>query len=546
MISIGARSAEPSENMTVITAGPETVTLGELIRQRNKEKKPNNDEKAIDSLIERMVNYKLTIAAAREEGLDTTAAFLNEMGRYRHELALPYLRDTHIDDSLVSVAYRHLQEVLDIEHIFIPSPENPAERGETAARAEALRKNLRDSLSFGEQIELTGGMWPYFFEDLAFTTPVGEISPVKESAYGFHVLRVKNRRENPGMIKVRHILKQTRDLTPEEAAIKKHQIDSIHGLVAAGGDFTSIAAANTEDPKGKENGGELPWFGPGEMAKEFEKAAFGLKPGEISAPIKTDFGWHIIISEGIRPLQPLDSLRPVLEKAIRSDERSSAAIEATVNRWKRAHPDKKDMSLAEAVNELIAELPEKNAEYKRQITEFEEGLLVYEISDREIWSRAASDSAGLEECFRNNRSKFRWERPHYKGYVVYANSDSIADAAAEWLKSTLATGTDQIKSTDVRKRFGKDVKIDMIIAGRGDNKIVDYLCFNGAAPEDSHWQTYRAVNGRVITSPENATDTKGAVVSKYQKILEEEWMKKLRKRYKVKVNRKAIKKALGF
>ena len=74
MISIGARSAEPSENMTVITAGPETVTLGDLIRQRNKEKKPNNDEKAIDSLIERMVNYKLTIAAAREEGLDTTAA----------------------------------------------------------------------------------------------------------------------------------------------------------------------------------------------------------------------------------------------------------------------------------------------------------------------------------------------------------------------------------------------------------------------------------------------------------------------------------------
>ena len=126
---------------------------------------------------------------------------------------------------------------------------------------------------------ITAGVYPYVFEDAAYTTPVGQISPVIETPFGFHIVKVHNVRPASGQVLVEHILKLTQGLSPEAAEHKRMQTDSLRTLLVAGADFAEMAARESEDPGSKRNGGKLPWFGINQMVPEFEHAAYALKKG---------------------------------------------------------------------------------------------------------------------------------------------------------------------------------------------------------------------------------------------------------------------------
>ncbi len=99
-------------------------------------------------------------------------------------------------------------------------------------------------------------------------------------------------------VTARHILLLTRGENAMKDEDAKAKIDQIRKQLADGGDFEAVAKAESMDPGSKKDGGKLPRFGRGEMVPEFEKVAFGMKVGEISDPVKTDFGYHIIKVEG--------------------------------------------------------------------------------------------------------------------------------------------------------------------------------------------------------------------------------------------------------
>lgn len=632
LASASFAAKQTKKDPVVMTVGPQKVQLSEFEYLYKK----NNDQQAsktsLDDYIEMFVNYKLKVQAAKDAGLDTTASYVSDMEKYTAELAAPYMRSAIVDDSLVNVAYEHMKEMVLVDHILL----SPLEKNRTHAAQRALADSIRDALLDGADFAklaekysvdritaarggdmgyIVGGVWPYIFEDLAFNTPVGEISKIGESTYGFHIVRVKDRKPNPGSIKTRHILKSVDDQSGLNRDTQKNAIDSILNLARTGSDFRTLASENTDDPSGRKTGGDLPWFTTGQMVSEFNDAAFQLQPGQISDPVLTRFGWHIILCEDRKNVEPLDSIRSAIADRIRSDERSSMSVLRTINDWKAkaglktnesaiseglaiikdagslsaeaiermkasATPafrlGKDEISLGDIaeslrpdteitgkaaesalrfavenkINELatqqyIASLPQSQPAYRNLLNEYRDGMLLYEISNKEVWDRANADSTGLQKFYEAHIGDYTWDRPHYKGYVIAATTDSLADVALAYFTSSTLPIEQLTNPRNVRKRFGTDVKVERVLAGKGDNPVIDNLAFGAPAKEiKNRWKFHRLYAGRVIDAPEDARDVKGQVSLGFQQQLESEWLERLRKTYRIKIDRKAIRKAL--
>lgn len=618
------------------TTDPVVMTInGKDIRQSEFEylyQKNNLQQLApqtLDEYIDMFVVYKLKVAEAEAAGIHLTDEFRKEYDSYCAELSKPYLSDSLVGKRLIDEAYGRMAKSRKVSHIMLPPgatfDENEANRakldsirnaivnggadfGEMAVRFSSDRSAVRNKGSMGYII---ANRYPYPFEYAAYTTPVGEISQVVEDApYGFHIIKVEDERPNPGKVEARHILKLTRGLTPEEAEVKKAQIDSIYNVLINGGDFDAIARAESEDPGSAANGGRLGAFGPGEMVKEFEDTSFSLKEGEISKPFATAYGYHIVqtlahhgigtleeelagiqtaINRDIRATLPekerlaelkqtfgvtVDSAALLNVKAKMANSGNTADAFAAVNGGSDVIATVGDRKILageihdfipenvrsggnadaftvfnQAMNNLIdetvigkarEELAANNAEYRNIVNEYRDGILLFEISNRNVWERSTTDTEGLNQYFENNRSKYGWNAPHYKGYVVFATSDSIANIAKDYLASNKIE-KDSLMNT-MHEKFGRNIKLERVVTGKGENAIVDNVAFDGERPEaPGRWVAWFGYDGRVIETPEEASDVRGQITNDYQQELEKKWVDSLRKKYKVKINKKAIK-----
>ncbi len=628
--AILSASASKNADPVLMTINGKDVRQSEFEYLYHKNNLQQLAPQSIDEYIEMFIVYKLKVADAEAAGLHQTDAFTKEFNGYCAELSRPYLRDSIVEKRLIEEAYARMATSRKVSHIMLPLGSTYDEKEANRMKLDSIRTAIvNGSADFGEMAVRyssdrsarvnNGSMgyinvnsYPYPFEKTAWETPVGEISPVIEDApFGFHIIRVEDERPNPGKVEARHILKLTNGLSEEEGAAKKAQIDSIYNLLASGGDFDAIARAESEDPGSAANGGRLGWFGPGEMVKEFEDAAFGLKDGGISAPFKTAYGYHIVqtlahrgigslaeeserikaaISRDMRSVMPeterLTQLKAELGVKIDStglmQARSRMTGDSPAEQLKSLQTDNTliatvgnrtisigdvinyipsnvlegandaftvlNSGLENKINETVVEetrknLAENNSEYRNLTNEYRDGILLFENSNRNVWERSASDTEGLQKFFSANRAKYTWDKPHYKGYVIFATNDSIAGEAQKYLAANQVEN-DSLVSV-MRANYGRNIKIEKVVTGKGENAIVDNVAFNGERPEaPGRWTAWFGYAGRVIDAPEEANDVRGTVASDYQQLLESEWIKALRKKYKVKLNKKALK-ALG-
>lgn len=619
IVPAAAKTNDKTSDPVVMNIAGDDVRLSEFSYLYNKNSEQQAEPVSLDEYVQMFVNYKLKVRAAHDARIDTLPSYLAEFSQFRNELAAPYMRCKAVDDSLAALTYERMKRNVELSHIVIPASKRQLAdslRRELAAGADfaAVAAKYSDdkyaSRTGGYMGFVLPGQLPvYALEDAAFSLPVGAVSEVIPSRWGLHILKVESERPNPGEVKVRHILKLTAGLTPEKAARKKVEIDSIYSLLLAGADFKEMASRETEDRSGSANGGDLPWFGPGQMVPRFEKAAFALADKQMSEPVATSYGYHIILREAHRPMLPYDSVSASLLDRITKDDRAQMAVERTLDRFMASEGVRQDAAVAEAVHAVIrnngginntsraaiaalgsdiiaigdykatcrqleeslrlteepdpdkacavadsqirmlvygaareafiAALPEKEPQYANLLSEYSDGLLLCEISNQKVWNRANTDSDGLQKCFSAHRDEFRWDRPHYKGYVIAARNDSLAEAAYAYLLSANAAPEDL--GTTLRKQFGTDAKIEKVIAGKGDNEVIDSLAFGGDAPKISgRWTAYKLFDGKVIDQPEDAFDVKGLVSQKYQQQLEAEWLSELASRYPVKINRKML------
>lgn len=625
-ISVNAAKKKAPADQVVMTIAGEPVMLSEFEYLYKK----NNVQQSmpLDQYVGMFADFKLKVRAARDARLDTLSSYKADMQRYTNELAKPYMIDKEMIDSFVAAAYAHRQQVVEVQHLMIQLSTQSASPEAQRHLADSIRTMIVQGADMGQLIakhsadpsakfngglmKFSGGMLPYEFEDAAFCTPVGQVAPIVETRFGFHIIKVLDRHANPGQVLASHILFATAGLDHNQSALKKHKADSVYQLLKNGANFAEMASLYTDDPSGKTNGGQLPWFEEGRMILPFERAAFAMANGEISEPVATQFGYHIILRHDFRPVPSIDQLRQDINAAIERDYRTQLAQQRAINRYSQecgtsinrefetkvadvigkygsltpqavntlaSLPDvvatvgsttvtasdiarrivaaPKHASVGEcmaryntalksaianaATNELIATLPQRQPDYRNLLNEYSDGMLLFEISNRQVWDKSNTDKDGLQAYFLAHKDKYTWTAPHYRGYLVSATTDSIAQSAVDFLSSLDCADSQYV--SELRKRFGNEVKIDRVNAGRGENAIVDYIAFQGEKPTQTRgrFTAYSQFAGRIDDQPVDASDVKGAVGVDYQQHLEQQWLEQLRAAYPVKVNKKVLK-----
>ena len=574
-----------AQSETLMTINGKAVSAEEFLYIYEKNNQAGAvDPKTMDEYLDMFINFKLKVAEAEAQGIDTTESFKKELKGYRAQATPKYLQDEAAMDSLIEMSWRHLSKDRRVAHIAIQCPAS----ADSAAQAEALAKinEARERVTVGKlkierkkvkgkwkniekrlpveafdavarelstdpSVQETGGelgwitpfRYVYPLEEATYNTPVGQISEVFRTQYGYHIVLVEEERDHVE-VKAAHIMK----MVPADSLseIKKALIDSIAKVVTPE-NFAEVAKMESEDRGSSSRGGDLGWFGKGMMVKAFEDAAFSMQAGEISAPVRTQYGWHILYKEAERGIQPLDSMRTQIERQVKRDERAKEADKSFIRKTRAEYNLPAEMSDAEVKAYADEHLEAKYPELKNLVQEYHDGILLFEVSLREVWDKAAKDTAGLEAYFKANKKNYTWEKPRWKGYMVQAKDKSSAKAAQAIIKSA---NPDSIQSY-IAKRVNCDsvtyVKVQHGLWEKGKNAAIDKFGFKDKKVEYTPNEAMPEVVciGKVLKAPEVWSDEKGKVTTDYQDYLEAEWIKQLRAKYPVVINEevwKSIKK----
>jgi len=342
--------------------------------------KKNNKEaavtkEALDEYLDLFINYKLKVREAEALGMDTITKFKNELDGYRKQLARPYLIDRELNDALIKEAYTRMQEEVRASHILVQV--DPEASPEDTLAAWKRINTLRDRIVKGEDMASVakgpggsddpsaaknGGDLGWFsalqmvypFETAAFTTQVGEVSKPVRTRFGYHIIKVADRRPARGQVRVAHIMMRSTDQDdPDKRAAIEQRIREVHGQIESGKlTFEDAALKYSEDESSNTKGGELPMFGTGKMIEEFEDAAFGLqKEGDISGPIRSRYGWHIIKLLEKQPVASFEASKVELKNRISRDSRAEITQKAFITRLRSEYGY---TSYPKNVNALVA------------------------------------------------------------------------------------------------------------------------------------------------------------------------------------------------
>lgn len=619
-----------AKDPVIMTINGVDVPKSEFEYLYNKNSAQQVNPQTLEEYLEMFKLYKMKVADAKAEGLDTLPSFLKETDQYRHDLAAPYMVDSAYLNQLVQEAFDRSKREVDAYHIMLFKTRDAAKNVEARQRMDSIKQVLDNGGDFADLAQrfsqdrgssaqgghmgwIVAGKYPYSFEVVDFALPEGKISDVVESPVGYHVLKGGKSREARGRVKASHILLLAK--TDQEKAAARVRIDSIYGAVKGHPEkFADLAKRLSQDPGSARQGGQLPWFGTGEMVGAFDSVAFAMPVGEISEPFATPYGYHIVYKQEARAGVPFETFKKAQLSRMNTpqDERNALIrkhltdrlaakykvkenagnLEAFRNYLKTNGIDstfvanwvdgansslplftigKKSYNASEVASRLkhdkpvegmvavemlqngydsylasvLLELEEDDLaktepEYRNLLKEYVDGSLLYEVSVRKVWDKAANDTEGLNEYFAKNKAKYTWDKPHVKGYFVQTVNDSVAGLIRQRMAEL--PDNDDLAQT-IRKEFPKQVAIEKVLVAKGGNPMVDHVAFQGPDAESSikAYPVYFMVNARILNAPEEVADVKGTVTSDYQNEFQAAWEKELRSKYPVKVNEKVLK-----
>ena len=547
----------------ILSIGKDNIKKSEFI---NIYKKNNQstviDQKSLDEYMELFINFKLKVMEAHELGLDTLTSFINELEGYRKQLAQPYLVDKDVSEGLMQEAYSRMKMDVRASHILIKTKPGatPADTLATWKKIMDVRKRLvagedfnkvasevSDDPSAKDQAATesrpfakgNGGDLGYFtafdmvypFECAAYETPKGEISMPFKTDYGFHMIKVTDKKEAMGKIQVAHILVLVpTDSSNDFVNQMKLRIDSAYAKIKAGAKWEDVVNEFSDDKGSAPKGGTLPWFGVNRMVPDFIVAISKLKEkGDISAPFKTQYGWHIIKLIDHKPIGSFDDVKSDIKVKITRDQRSNKSKESLVakikveaqfkefpgakesfykvitdsifvNRWKLeeaatlkanlfsigdkvyTQPDfanymyknqgKKGESIVEQVNTSYKSfvedaciawednhLSDKYPEFKALMKEYREGILLFDLTDQKVWSKAIKDSIGLEGFYSKYKSQYMWTDRIDASLYTCANEDIAKKTRKLVEKAAKKNLSDKDISDEINKNAPKNLKI---------------------------------------------------------------------------------------
>lgn len=412
------------------------------------------------------------------------------------------------------------------EHILIMTRDlSRDDKIKAKERIDSISAALAAGADFGELAKVVsedpgsgrnGGRLPWFgrgrmvpqFEEVAFSLKDGEISKPFKSDFGWHIIhRIDSRkvadydeihdnivnfieRDDRRTVAVKARTAQLRD--KHHVAVNNSAFDAITSAITAAGHLDENIMASLKDDNS--------------LIITVDEPGRGITVSEFALQIPS----HV-------PSIPADQANGTLAQLV-DEMADNVAIDA----------------------ERVA-LVTENPDYRNLLNEYHDGMLLFEISDRQVWNRAKEDTEGLNEYFNKNKEKYTtWTSPRFKGFVIFATSDSISDEAKQFLAGNPLDRRDV--AGVLQAKYGKNIKVERVIAAEGENAIIDYLAFGGEEAKPlGKWVTCFVYQGEKIDQPVEPDDVRGQVTTDYQNYLEQQWLKDLHKRYKVKINKKVLK-----
>jgi peptidyl-prolyl cis-trans isomerase SurA len=531
VVWVGCKTTrQPQQQETVLqTLGSHPLHVSEFAYVYHKNNSSNENAYTRESLneyLELYTNFKLKVLEAQSRGLDTTYAFRRELDGYKEQLAQPYLTEKSVSEKLVREAYDRLHKEVNASHILITVGPDAEPKDSLAAYQKILkiREDILKGADFGIMAKthsqdpsaaenkghlgyFTALQMVYPFEDAAYRTPVGEVSQPVRTRFGYHLIKVHDLREAQGEVKVAHILIRANPGMPKaDSAAAKLRVDEIYRRVQRQEDWNKLAAQFSEDAASANNGGELPWFGMGRLIPSFEEAAFALQePGAVSAPTYTPYGWHIIKLHDRRKILSYEEMEPSLRQKVAKDSRSELNKAAFLKRIRQENQleefkPAKDLALSHADSSLLKgswdyqendkiakttlfsiqnrkypvadfftyakanqrprtnsspthamhllydkflensllqyereNLENKHEDYRMLVKEYRDGILLFQLMDEKVWSKAIEDSVGLQRYFNQNREKYKWDT-RAQATIISAASRAVLEQALTLMK----------------------------------------------------------------------------------------------------------------
>lgn len=568
------------EDPVLMTINGEPVMLSEFMYIYEKNNQESSlEKKTMEEYLELFINFKLKVTEAIAQGVDTTEAFRKELNGYRAQATPKYMQDNAAIDSLVNLSYNRMAHPRRASHIAVQCPMDATPEAEAAA--EAKINELRERVTVGLPKEVKKGRkkvivqevedfaavaaaysedpavaqnngalgwipafrYVYPFEEAVYNTPVGEVSYVFRSPFGFHIAKVEEERDYEE-VHASHIMKMTPAGDDARMAKAIQTMDSIYALATAeGADFAALAEEHSEDKGSAIRGGDLGWFGRGAMVQPFEDITFGLQEGAISKPFQTRFGVHISMLHGKRGIQPLDSIRSQVLRQVQRDQRMQIANQRFIEKARQEYNLPAEMSDADVKAYVDAHLEEKYPELRNLVREYHDGILLFDVSLREVWDKANQDTEGLAAYFKANKKNYTWDEPRYKGYVIYAKNEVAAKAAKQIIKNANPDSVMNILNARVNVDSVQYVKVEHGLWKVGKHAAVDKYGFkvkDATYTPSEEFPIVEAV-GKVIKRPQTYEDERGKVTTDYQDYLEKQWIERLRAKYPVVVNKEVLK-----
>lgn len=353
------------------------------------------------------------------------------------------------------------------------------------------------------------GMMVQPFDSISFAMPVGAVSKPFHTDFGWHIIRKDSVRTERSLAELRPEIEKA--MQRDDRATAPERAYAARAVEARKGAADAVSMARV-------------------------RAAIAAAPSNaaldsmLAAPELGSLAAYTLSGKAAS----LSSVAPRLAGVVLVDsDEAYAAVQAAV-----------DAAMADAALDAArAELMASNSDYRNLMNEYRDGILLFEIANRKVWDRASRDTEGLQAYFDANRAKYAWDAPRFKSYVIFASSQEKLDEAMQYA-ATLDASQPTAFVEAMRDHFGRAVKVERVIAAKGENPITDFLAFGGERPEpkSKQWEYCAAFGGRVIDAPEGPADVRAAVVADYQAQLEAEWLKELHSRYAVKINKKTLKK----
>ncbi len=608
-----------AQEKTLFTVNNEPTTTKEFISvyQKNINLVQDKKQKDVDEYLKLYVNYKLKLAEAKTLGLDKKPKYLREFKSYRNQLAKKYLTDTDINERLIKEAYARMIEEVNVNHILVKCPENASASDTLKAynqvlgyKRQAQKQGFKKTMKavhngktvYGEFLGYFDAFkMVYPFETVAYNTPVGEISKPFRTQFGYHVLKVLDKRKSRGEVEVAHIMVAANN--KKLTTTPKEKINEIYKQLKNGANFNDLAKQFSDDKGSARKGGILQRFGSGKFSDiTFENTAFSLQEvGEISKPIQSKYGWHVLKLIEKYPVPELAISRKDILRKIERDSRSKIVNDKFYGKLKKRYHYKEDPN---AVQKILKVVDQSFLGGRTTVAEKDETTLFSFANKKYSYAnyykylrskiRGYRNLRQIEKIVKNSLNDFGNETLYaYKDENLENEYHEFATIVKEyrdglllfelmesqvWQKAKKDTiglqkyfennrqkyvWNERIEAvivTSLSKKIAKKAakllkqnknisEIKEVVVSEGvfekeDKEMPKKLKFiKGVSKIYKHNNQYVIVkiNKILSPSPKKLDEVKGRVINDYQNDIEKNWLLKLKVKYPVKINRSVLK-----